>query len=190
MKKILKIMSLLIIFVLLFSMPVEAKTYKKKENAYKGESWTIKYKGLVNKKAKWATSDAQIATVSKAGKISVKDVGKVTITAKYKKNTYKFSITSTVDRKMNFKIGTVDGVDIKIVSYTTDWIKIKYTNKTNKPKTMTEAYLKMDKKVYYIKNVLTTLVASKSSRTITLKRGYDFDGKLKMNAKHFEIAWW
>lgn len=190
MKKLLKTMPLLIILVLLFSMPVEAKTYKKKENAYKGESWVLEYKGLVNKKAKWSTSNSGIATVSKAGKISVKDVGKVTITAKYKKNTYKFAITSTVDRKINSKIGTVDGVNIKVVSYTPDWIKIKYTNTTNEPKTMTEAYLKMDKKVYYIKNILTTLVASKSSRTITLKRGVDFDGKLKMNTKHFEMAWW
>lgn len=81
-------------------------------------------------------------------------------------------------------------MEIKVVSMTPDWIKIKYTNKTNKPMTMTEAYIKLDKKVYYIENIQTKMIASKSSRTITLRRGVDFTGKLKMNAKWFEIAWW
>lgn len=190
MKKVKKVVLLLIMFTLLFSVSAEAKTYKKKWDAYKGETWTIKYKGLVNKKAKWSTSNPQIATVSKTGKVSVKNTGKVTLTAKYKKNTYKFYITATIERKVNLSLGKVNGVNVKIISMTPDWIKIKYTNKTKKPKTMTELYIKLDKKVYYIENILTTVIASKSSRTIVLRRGVDFEGKLKMNAKRFELGWW
>lgn len=88
MKNFKKIMPLLIIFTLLFAVPVQAKTYREKGNVYKGETWTIKYKGLANKKAKWSTSNADIAIVNKNGKVSVKNTGKATITAKYKKNTF------------------------------------------------------------------------------------------------------
>lgn len=181
---------LLLSLIMAFSCVAQAKTYTKRIKPYEGAVWTIKYKGLVNKKAKWTVDNSKVATVNKNGKVTIKKAGKATITAKYKKNTYKFVITATKERKINSKIGKVKGVTVSVVSMTKDWIKIKYTNTTKKPKEICEAYVKLGKKVYYMNYLASTLIASKSSRTITLRSGRDFSGKLDVNAERFEIAWW
>ena len=193
MKKIRKVTTtfiLLLSLLMAFSCVAQAKTYTKKIKPYEGAVWTIKYKGLVNKKAKWTVDNSKVATVNKNGKVTVKQAGKATVTAKYKKNTYKFVINATKERKINSKIGKVKGVTVSVVSMTKDWIKIKYTNTTKKFKSSCEAYIKLGKKVYYIENIMQTAIASKSSRTITLRSGRDFSGKLDVNAERFEIAWW
>lgn len=193
MKKIRKVATtfiLLLSLIMAFSCVAQAKTYTKKIKPYEGAVWTIKYKGLVNKKAKWTVDNSKVATVNKNGKVTVKQAGKATITAKYKKNTYKFIIASTKERKINKKIGKSKGVMVSVISMTPNWIKIKYTNTTKKFKSACEAYIKLGKKVYYIENISETAIASKSSRTITLRSGRDFSGKLDVNAERFEIAWW
>ena len=173
-----------------FSCVAQAKTYTKKINSYNGAIFTINRKGLDNKRAKWTVDNSKIATVNKNGKVTVKKAGKVTVTAKYKKNTYKFIVTATKERKFNKKSITRNGIKVTLVSMTNDWIKIKYTNTTKKFKSVCEAYIKLGKKVYYIDNVSYTAIASKSSRTVTLRRGRDFSGKLDVNAEKFEIGWW
>lgn len=193
MKRIRKVATtiiLLLSMLMAFSCVAQAKTYTKKIKPYEGAVWTIKYKGLVNKKAKWSVDNGKVATVNKNGKVAIKKAGKATITAKYKKNTYKFIITATKERKINKRLGKSKGLVISIVSMTQDWIKIKYTNTTKKPKEICEAYVKLGKKVYYMNYLASTLIASKSSRTITLRSGRDFSGKLDVNAERFEIAWW
>ena len=180
---------LLLSLFMTFSCVAQAKTYTRKIKSYEGATFTIKQKGLVNKKAKWTVDNGQIATVNKNGKVTVKKTGKATITAKYKKNTYKFIITATKERKINTKIGKIKGIKVSIVSMTHDWIKIKYTNTNKRPKSLCEAYIRLGKKVYYIKNFAQTVIAPKSSRTITLRRGVDFSEKLNVNAERFEIAW-
>lgn len=181
---------LLLSMFMTFSCVAQAKTYTKKINSYNGAIFTINRKGLDNKRAKWTVDNNKVATVNKNGKITVKQAGKVTVTAKYKKNTYKFIVTATKERKFNRKPITENGIKATLVSMTNDWIKIKYTNTTKKFKSVCEAYIKLGKKVYYIDNISYTAIASKSSRTVTLRRGRDFSGKLDVNAERFEIGWW
>ena len=58
----------------------------------KGEKYTLKIKGTTQK-IKWSSSDKKVATVNSKGKVTAKNNGKVTITAKVGKSKYKCKIT-------------------------------------------------------------------------------------------------
>lgn len=72
----------------------EAKVYLNKTEAsiYVGNTVTLKVKGT-SKKVKWKSSKKKVATVSKKGKVTGEKAGKVTITAKVAKKSYKCKIT-------------------------------------------------------------------------------------------------
>ena len=67
---------------------ISKKTYTMK----KGEKYTLKIKGTTQK-IKWSSSDKKVATVNSKGKVTAKNNGKVTITAKVGKSKYKCKIT-------------------------------------------------------------------------------------------------
>ena len=194
MKKIRKVATtfiLLLSLLMTFSCVAQAKTYTKKIKPYEGAVWTIKYKGLVNKKAKWTVDNSKVATVNKNGKVTIKKAGKATITAKYKKNTYKFVINATKERKINKK-AKYKGTEIKILSISPDSLKIKYKNTNKKTKYFVEAYFIIGKKTYIIEKWNIRSIPAKTSKIFTLKRGKDFSGKLDMNAniKTIDFGYW
>lgn len=65
---------------------------KKKATVIKDMTLQLKIKGT-KKKAKWSSSKKSVATVSKKGKVTAKDTGKATITAKIGKKKYKCKVT-------------------------------------------------------------------------------------------------
>lgn len=67
------------------------KINKTSKTMYVGDTYTLKITGT-NKKAKWSSSNATVATVSNAGRVKAKSSGKATIMAKIGKNKYKCKI--------------------------------------------------------------------------------------------------
>ncbi len=193
MKKIRKVAAtlfLLLSLLMAFSCVAQAKTYTKKINSYKGAIFTIKKKGLNNKRAKWSV-DSNNITVNKNGKVTVIKTGKATITAKYKKNTYKFVVNAKQERTVNKK-AKYKGTTIKILSMSPDAVKIQYTNTNKKMKKFVEAYFIIGKKTYIIEKWNIRAIPAKTSKIFTLKRGKDFSGKLDMNAniKTIDFGYW
>ena len=66
---------------------------KKKVTLEKGETFTLKLASASSNKVKWKSSDKKIASVSKSGTVTAKEIGKATITAVYKKKKYKCIVT-------------------------------------------------------------------------------------------------
>lgn len=58
-----------------------------------GESFQLSLKSVKSSKVKWSSTDKQVATVSKSGKVKGKQEGNCVIIAKYKKNNYKCFVT-------------------------------------------------------------------------------------------------
>lgn len=88
----------LLVFTLIFSaipttevQAAKVKLSKTKVTLVKGKSTTLKVKGT-KKKVTWKTGNKKIATVSKKGKVTAKKAGKVTISAKVQKKTYKCTV--------------------------------------------------------------------------------------------------
>ena len=80
---------LMVVMVLTMSLSVQAaavKMNKAKATLYPGQKVTLKVTGT-SKKAKWSSSNAKVAKVSK-GKVTAVKKGKATIKAKVGKKTY------------------------------------------------------------------------------------------------------
>ena len=98
MEKTRKIISVLIIFTLIFTLiPVNVqaaskiKLNKTTVTVYIGKTTTLKVTGT-SKTVKWSTSDKKVATVSSKGKVTAKKAGTATITAKVSNKTYKCKV--------------------------------------------------------------------------------------------------
>ena len=99
MERMRKIMSLLLVFGLCFTLiptNVEAaskvKINKTKTTIYVGKTETLKISGT-KKTAKWTTSNKKVATVSSKGKVTAKKAGSATITVKVAGKSYKCKVT-------------------------------------------------------------------------------------------------
>ena len=96
MKRMLKKSSILLLaLMVMFCMasPVSAASIsKKKVTLCVGQTVQLKIR-KTKKKAKWASSNKKIATVSSKGKVKAKKKGKVTITARIGKKKYKCKVT-------------------------------------------------------------------------------------------------
>ncbi len=99
MERMRKIMSLLLVFGLCFTLiptNVEAaskvKINKTKTTIYAGKTETLKISGT-KKTAKWTTSNKKVATVSSKGKVTAKKAGSATITVKVAGKSYKCKVT-------------------------------------------------------------------------------------------------
>lgn len=79
------------------------KMSAKKKTLTIGQSFTLKVKGT-KKKVKWSSSNKKIATVSSKGKVTAKNVGKSTITAKIAKKKYRCVVTV---KSKNVNTGTI-----------------------------------------------------------------------------------
>lgn len=81
------IFTMIVIMIMFGKVNVKAQTYdiknKKPISSYEGKSIQLKLKGEKSK-IKWDSSDHYIATVSKNGRVKLKNVGKVWIKATYK----------------------------------------------------------------------------------------------------------
>ena len=99
------------------------KMNKAKATLYPGQKVTLKVTGT-SKKAKWSSSNAKVAKVSK-GKVTAVKKGKATIKAKVGKKTYTCKITvkapALSQKKLNVTVGSkatvkLNGTKIKSVS--------------------------------------------------------------------------
>ena len=77
----------------------KAKLNKTKATIYVGKTVTLKLKNNKNK-VKWTSTNREVATVSRKGKVKGKNAGKVTITAKVGKKKYKCKVT-VKNKKVN-----------------------------------------------------------------------------------------
>ena len=103
MKKIRKVATtfiLLLSLLMAFSCVAQAKTYTKKIKPYEGAVWTIKYKGLVNKKAKWTVDNSKVATVNKNGKVAIKKL----VRQQSPQNIRKTRTNSLLQQRKNVKL--------------------------------------------------------------------------------------
>ena len=117
---------LMVVMVLTMSLSVQAaavKMNKAKATLYPGQKVTLKVTGT-SKKAKWSSSNAKVAKVSK-GKVTAVKKGKATIKAKVGKKTYTCKITvkapALSQKKLNVTVGSkatvkLHGTKIKSVS--------------------------------------------------------------------------
>lgn len=117
---------LMVVMVLTMSLSVQAaavKMNKAKATLYPGQKVTLKVTGT-SKKAKWSSSNAKVAKVSK-GKVTAVKKGKATIKAKVGKKTYTCKITvkapALSQKKLNVTVGSkatvkLNGTKIKSVS--------------------------------------------------------------------------
>ena len=117
---------LMVVMVLTMSLSVQAaavKMNKAKATLYPGQKVTLKVTGT-SKKAKWSSSNAKVAKVSK-GKVTAVKKGKATIKAKVGKKTYTCKITvkapALSQKKLNVTVGSKatvkpNGTKIKSVS--------------------------------------------------------------------------
>ena len=117
---------LMVVMVLIMSLSVQAaavKMNKAKATLYPGQKVTLKVTGT-SKKAKWSSSNAKVAKVSK-GKVTAVKKGKATIKAKVGKKTYTCKITvkapALSQKKLNVTVGSkatvkLNGTKIKSVS--------------------------------------------------------------------------
>ena len=102
---------LMVVMVLTMSLSVQAaavKMNKAKATLYPGQKVTLKVTGT-SKKAKWSSSNAKVAKVSK-GKVTAVKKGKATIKAKVGKKTYTCKITvkapALSQKKLNVTVGS------------------------------------------------------------------------------------
>ena len=100
MKKLIKkslFFVLIVICLMAFAGSASAKTRVslniKNDTLMVGEKTALHLYGAKTRKIKWSSSNKNIATVNKRGEVLAKNVGKVTITAKYKKKKYRAAIT-------------------------------------------------------------------------------------------------
>lgn len=93
------------------------KLNKKSKSIYKGDTYTLKVTGT-SKKVTWTSSNKKIATVNSKGKVTAKQKGNVTITAKVGK------------RKLNckVKVKSLDFTNKQVKKSFSDYLKIKSTN--------------------------------------------------------------
>lgn len=97
MKNIKKLLSIMIIALLVVTaIPIQAEAAVKisatKKTMYVGDTMTLKVTGT-KAKVKWSSSNKNVASVTKKGKVSAKQSGTATITAKVKKKTLKCKVT-------------------------------------------------------------------------------------------------
>ena len=151
------------------TIKVSKKSYTK---AYGSKAFSLGAKTATGEKLKYATSNKKVVTVSTAGKITVKGIGKATITitspesASYKAAT-PVKVTITITPK-SVKLSTVKSIKTKAIKVT--WKKDKsvtgyeilYSQKSNfkgakkvtvtKNKTVSATIKKLTKnKTYYVK---------------------------------------
>ncbi|MDO4975731.1 MAG: glycerophosphodiester phosphodiesterase family protein [Eubacteriales bacterium] len=85
-----------IFLLLLFAMPVQSHAKVRlnmtSKDIYARETFTLKVKGTL-RKASWTSSNSKVASVSSKGKVTGKDNGKATITAKVGKKKYRCTVT-------------------------------------------------------------------------------------------------
>lgn len=183
-----------------YANSIKLKTTSKKMTV--GSSTTLKYtlgpSGSIAKSLSWSSSNKNVATVDKSGKVVAKGLGKCTITAKLNngktskctitvnnKNTYVFTGTTrslpTINgsKKVNWKsknsgIATVNGQKVKGIKQGKTTVESKYKDVTYKVSV-------------YAVNYNNLLSATKSKLKDNLKdpnslqvyhiwRGYDSDG--------------
>ena len=103
MKNLKRCLSLILTFIIVigFFAPIQSnaakiKINKKSITVYTGKTKTLKLKGVSkkqSKKIKWSSSDTDIVSVNKNGKIKGIDAGKAYVYAKYKGKKYKCKVT-------------------------------------------------------------------------------------------------
>lgn len=117
-----------------------------------GTKQSMTIPGISSGKAKWKSSNTKIATVSAKGVVSAKKVGSSTITGTYKGIKFTCKVTVKANEKNYNKILHDDSkVKVVLTSIAPTKIKLKVTNKTNKPiiATVGQDYVQLDKSTYY-----------------------------------------
>lgn len=106
---------------------VEAASVKISKTKYtmnKGENYTLKIKGT-KKKVKWSSNNKKVATVNSKGKVTAKNKGTATITAKVGSKKYKCKITvespSINKTKVNINQGKTYTLKVKGTSRKVTW---------------------------------------------------------------------
>lgn len=76
----------------------KVKLNKTKVSLKNKQKYTLKLKGVKNRKVKWSSSNKKVATVKK-GVVSAKKAGKCVVTAKYAKGKYKCTVIVVKSKK-------------------------------------------------------------------------------------------
>lgn len=176
----------------------KVKLNKTKMTLYIGKPQTLKITGT-SKTVTWSSSDKNVATVSKKGKVTGKSTGKATITAKVGKKKYKCSVTvkkpSINTKKKTLCVGDtytlkLTGTEIKSVKTSNKKIaavskKGKVTAK--KAGTATITLTGTDGKKYTCKITVKKPVLNVTDKTILVKQTFTL--KLKgATAKAFSSS--
>lgn len=117
-----------------------------------GTKQSMTIPGISSSKAKWKSSNTSVATVSAKGVVNAKKVGSATITGTYKGIKFTCKVTVKANEKNYNKILHDDSkVKVVLTSIAPTKIKLKVTNKTNKPiiATVGQDYVQLDKSTYY-----------------------------------------
>ncbi len=149
------------------------KLNKTKISIKVGKTYTLKLKNAKAKKVKWISSKKSIATVSKKGKVTAKNIGTATVTAKYKSKKYKCKVAVKPKRILFSKSFTV---------YTNDTIKLTCTSAVKKWKTS-------NKNIATINNsgVVKGKKAGKVTITAICYNGYEARGTVKVLNPYSEM---
>lgn len=118
------LMSVAVLSPISVSAKTKPKLNKTKISIKVGKTYTLKLKNAKAKKVKWKSSKKSIATVSKKGKVTAKNIGTATVTAKYKSKKYKCKVTvkpKTISFSKSFKVYTNDTLKLTCTSAVKKW---------------------------------------------------------------------
>lgn len=223
MKQTKKILAVVLVLVLSLSLmpaasisaaPKKVKLNKTKATIYVGETVTLKLKNNKNK-VKWSTSNKKVATVTKKGKVTGKQEGKATITAKVGKKKYKCKMivkankesTNTQEPQLAYAVNISNNLDassaydkISITIKNTGTGTIYLGNYTDLQEKYMKVYNVLAGSILHQSNVTgyclipATTILSGESKTIQFTRLYTYKSDFEWyktfhlsNASYFEI---
>lgn len=150
------IMKKLISFLLILTFVLTAFPTTKADAAIKinkktitieiGETYNLQITGAKSA-VKWSSSDADIATVSKSGKVTGVSIGQATIRAKVKTKTYSCDVHVWPEDK-NIILYEDDNLRLAYFNTVDGWVYFTIANKTNEIFSLTDTYLILDKITY------------------------------------------
>ena len=205
MKNLKKILSIFLAIVLLLSSTISFNTEsvsaatpklnKTKITLSAGKSATLKVSGT-NKNVKWSTSKKTVATVSKEGKVTGKNAGTATITAKVGKQSFQCKVTvkatlnkttATIAKNGSVKLA-LKGAIVK--SFNSSNKKIATVSKEGKVVAKrkgkaTITVVDTNGKKYICKITVEDPSLNKTSVTLQINQNY----RLKLNGNTQKISW-
>lgn len=143
-----KVIVLCIIFSLILTLiptsTVQAaiKINKKTITIEIGETFTLKITGT-NSAVKWTSSDPDIATVSKSGKVTGVYYGQAKITAKVKNKTYS-CVVNVWPENLDITLYESDNIRLSYFNVVEGWAYFNVTNKTDEQFSIADEYIIID----------------------------------------------